>query len=489
VTSCVYIRIREHLEKGLVFMPSMLSRTTLVSLIVASALFMELLDGSIIATALPVIARSLHTDPVRLNVAITAYLFSLALFIPLSGWAADRFGARTVFRSAILIFTVSSVFCGLSQSLSQMVCARLAQGLGGAMMMPVGRLVMLKMVPKDKLVRAMTWLTTPAMIGPVLGPPVGGIIVTYFSWRWIFFINLPIGILGVILVSLFIENIREEKIVPLDVRGFLLMAAALAGLVTSFETVGRNLLSKWAVAGFLIGGILCLAAYLIHARRASAPIVDLSLFRLSTFRASMEAGSLFRIGIGALPFLLTLMLQVGFGMSPLLAGFLTISLALGALLVKFFATFLISNLGFRRMLIDNTYICAISMIACGWFRPTTPHIVILAILLAGSFFRSLQFMGFNTLVFADVPNESMSRATTLFSMLQQLFLSLGVGTGALLLSLTLKWHRQSALSANDFWPAFAIIGIIAAFSIFPLLRLTPDAGAVMSGQKPREPLA
>ena len=468
-------------------MSSLLPRNTLVSLIVASALFMELLDGSIIATAVPAIAGSLQTDPIHLNLAITAYLFSLALFIPLSGWAADRFGARTVFRAAILIFTLASALCGLSQNLTQLVCARLIQGLGGAMMMPVGRLVLLKMVPKHKLVSAMTWLTTPAMIGPVLGPPVGGLIVTYFSWRWIFFVNLPIGLLGIVLVTLYIENIREENVAPLDVLGFFLMAAALAGLVIAFETVGRNVVTNKAVAGFLIAGLLCFTLYLLHARRVSVPVVDLSLFRLSTFRAPMAGGSLFRIGIGAMPFLLPLMLQIGFGLSPLMSGFLTVSLALGALLVKFFARSIISSMGFRRMLILNTLICAVSMAVCGLFRPGTPHTVILVVLLVGSFFRSLQFMGYNTLVFAEVPNESMSRATTLFSMLQQLFLSLGVGTGALLLHLTLNWRHQTTLKADDFWPAFVVIGFVALLSIFPLRKLAPEAGAVMSGHKPSGP--
>jgi MFS family permease len=202
----------------------------------------------------------------------------------------------------------------------------------------------------------------------------------------------------------------------------------------------------------------------------------------------MASGSLFRIGIGAMPFLLPLMLQIGFGLSPLISGFLTVSMALGALLVKFFARFIISSMGFRRMMIANTFICAVSMAACGFFRPETSHIVILAVLLVGSFFRSLQFMGFNTLVFADVQNESMSRATTLFSMLQQLFLSLGVGTGALLLSLTLAWHHQTTLKADDFWPAFAIIGAIALLSVLPLRILAPDAGSVMSGHRPHATL-
>lgn len=470
-------------------MASLMPRTTLVSLIVASALFMELLDGSIIATALPVIAKALRTDPIHLNLAITAYLFSLALFIPLSGWAADRFGARTVFRAAIVVFTFASALCGLSQSFWQIVCARLLQGLGGAMMMPVGRLVILKMVPKHKLVTAMTWLTTPAMLGPVLGPPVGGLIVTYFSWRWIFFINLPIGLLGIVLATLYIDDIREEKVAPLDIRGFVLMAVALCGLVISFETAGRNLLTKEVIAVLLMTGLICFAFYLLHARRMPAPIVDLRLFRLSTFRACMEAGSLFRIGIGALPFLLPLMFQVGFGMTPFLSGFLTVSLAIGAFLVKFFAPFIISRMGFRSMMIANAIVCAVSMTVCGLFRPQTPHIVIMAVLLVGGFFRSLQFMGFNTLVFAEVSDEAMSRATTLFSMLQQLFLSLGVGTGALLLSLTLSWHGETALETDDFWPAFVIIGIIAMLSVLPLQRLDPDAGEVMSGHhKTSEPL-
>jgi MFS family permease len=352
------------------------------------------------------------------------------------------------------------------------------------MMMPVGRLVLLKMVPKDKLVSAMTWLTTPAMIGPVLGPPVGGLIVTYCSWRWIFFVNLPIGLLGIILVTLYIDNIREEKAAPLDTPGFFLMAAALAGLVVAFETAGRNLLKNQTIAAFLVAGVVCFTLYLIYARRVSAPVVDLGLLRLPTFRASMSAGSLFRIGIGAMPFLLPLMFQIGFGLSPLMSGLLTVSLALGALLVKFFARFIISSLGFRRMLIANTLICALSMAVCGLFGPKTPHTVILAVLLVGSFFRSLQFMGFNTLVFAEVPMESMSRATTLFSMLQQLFLSLGVGTGALLLHLTLSWRHQATLGAEDFLPAFAAIGFITLLSVFPLRKLAPEAGAVMSGHRP-----
>jgi len=456
-------------------------RTALVPLIISCGLFMEILDGSIISTALPAIAESLQTDPLHLNLAITAYLFSLALFIPLSGWTADRFGARTVFRAAMLIFTLSSIGCGFAQSLPQLVLARFVQGMGGALMVPVGRLVLLKTVPKAGLVNATVWLTTPAMIGPVMGPPLGGFIVTYSSWRWIFFVNLPIGVLGMVLATLFIDNIREEVQEPLDWRGFLLMAAGLAGLVFSFETVGRNMVSGEVVAALLLGGIVCVGLYVRHARKTMSPIVDMSLFRLATFRASMTGGSFFRIGIGALPFLLPMMLQIGFGLTPLTSGLLTFSAAAGALMVRMVAGATIRRFGFRRVMVGNALIGGVSIMLCALFRPGTPHAVIFSVLLVGGFFRSLQFLGLNTLVFAEVPDERMSRATTLFSMLQQLFLSVGVGTGALMLGLALNWRHGANLSAGDFYPAFVGVGLISALSAIFFLPLKPDAGAELSG--------
>jgi len=465
-------------------------RMIIVPLIVACALFMQIFDGSVISTALPAMAQSLKTDPLHINLAMTSYLFSLAVFIPLSGWIADRYGARTAFRASILIFTLSSAACGIAQTLPQLVVARIVQGMGGAAMLPIGRLILLKTIPKARLVNAIIWLSIPVMLGPVLGPPVGGYIVTYSTWRWIFFINLPIGVLGIVLVSLFIDNIREERMDALDKRGFLLMAAALAGLVASFETVGRDLLPGPVIAEFFTGGLFCFGLYLWHARRRTAPIVDLSLFRLPSFRAAMGGGSLFRIGIGALPFLLPMMLQIGFGLSPLSSGMLTLASAVGALLVRLVAARIIRRLGFRRMMIANALISAAFIIACGPFRPDTSHGTILAVLLAGGFFQSLQFVALNTFAFADVPDALMSRATTLFCMLQQLFLSLGVATGALLLNLTLGARHETGLSAHDFWPAFLGVGIISALSVFFFLRLAPDAGAEMSGHKidPREPL-
>jgi EmrB/QacA subfamily drug resistance transporter len=454
----------------------------IVPLIVACALFMEQLDGSIITTALPVISRSLHTDPLHLNLAITSYMFSLAVFIPLSGWVADRFGARTVFRAAIVVFVAGSVLCGISQNLFELVLARILQGVGGAMMVPVGRLVMLRTVPRKDLVNAMAWLTTPALIGPVLGPPLGGIIVTYTSWRWIFFVNVPIGALGLILSTIFIPNVREQTREPLDLRGFILMSLALSGLVFGFETVGRHLLPDVVVAALLGGGGACLGFYLWHVRGVTHPIIDLGLARYKTYRASITGGSLFRIGVGAMPFLLPLMLQVGFGVSPATSGFLTFASAAGAILMKMSAAPLIRRFGFKPILVFNAVLNSAFLMGCALFNPTTLHIVIFMFLLTGGFFRSLQFTALNTLAYAEVPPALISRANTLYSMLQQLSLSLGVAAGALLLNLTLHIRGHMQLGPLDFWPAYIAIGILSLLSLPFFVNLPADSGAEMSGR-------
>ena len=457
----------------------------LVPLIVACALFMENLDSTVIATALPQIAASLGEDPLRLNLAITSYLLSLAVFIPLSGWVADRYGARRVFRAAIVIFTLGSACCGLSNSLPELVAARILQGVGGAMMVPVGRLVMLRTVPKSELVRAMSYLTVPALVGPVLGPPLGGFIVTYSSWRWIFFINLPIGLLGIVLATLFIEDVREADMWPLDIRGFLLAALGLSGLMFGFETAGRGVLSPTLVAMLLAIGALGLALYALHARVSAAPIIDLRLLSIPTFAGAIIGGSIFRIGVGALPFLLPLMLQLGFGLSPFASGLLTFASAAGALTMKLTAAPIIRALGFRHVLIGNAVVSSLFLASYGLFSPATPHWLIIALLLSGGFFRSLQFTSINTLSFADVPPAMMSRATSFASMVQQLSMSIGVGTGALLLHVTLSLHGHSTLAAGDFTPAFAAVAAISLASIALFLPLSREAGAEVSGHRYR----
>jgi len=470
-------------------MPAALPRHALIPLIIACALFMENLDSTVLSTALPAIAVSLGEDPVRANLAITSYLFSLAVFIPISGWVADRFGARRVFRVAILVFTLGSVLCGISQSLPELVLARIFQGLGGAMMVPVGRLVLLRSVAKSDLVSAMTYLTVPALIGPVIGPPLGGFITTYFSWRWVFFINLPIGLLGMLLATLFIEDIREERPPPLDLAGFVLTGIGLMCIVVGFELVGRGLLPPGAVLALFALGAAAIGTYVHHARRQRYPALDLSLLRITTFRTSIMGGFLFRLGIGAVPFLLPLMLQIGFGMTPFRSGLLTFAGSAGALLMKATAGPILRRFGFRRVLVFNAVLSGAILASYGLFRPDTPGWVILALLLVGGYFRSLQFTGVNALGYADIDRGRMSQATSFASMAQQLSLSVGVGTGALLLHLTVATRGGGPIAAADFAPAFLIVGLLSAVSCLFHLPLAPDAGAEVSGQRRREAAA
>jgi len=461
----------------------------LVPMIVACALFMENMDATVIATALPTIARDFGESALALNLAITCYLLSLGIFLPLSGWLADRIGARAVFASAIVVFTLGSIGCSSVESLGQLVIARIVQGMGGAMMVPVGRLVVLRTIPKAELVSAMAYLTVPALIGPVVGPPLGGFIVTYFSWRWIFWINIPIGVLGFALALRFIPNVREPRTEPLDALGFVIVSLGLAGTMFGFENVGRGILPNDAVAALICCGIAFLALYARHARRVAAPILDVGLIRVRTFRASVLGGFVFRIGIGALPFLTPLMLQLGFGLSPFASGMITFSGAAGAITMKLTAAPILRALGFRSVLLANTAVCAVSIACYGFFRPSTPHALIIGVLLVGGFFRSLQFTSLNTLAYAEIDPLHMSRATTLSAVGQQLSLSFGVGLGALLLHATLLYHGRDELGATDFSPTFFAIAGISLLSLLFFAPLPRDAGAEISRRRETRPEA
>jgi len=461
-----------------------LSSRVLVPLVVACAMFMQNLDSTVIATALPTIARSLGESPLRLNVAITCYLLSLAVFIPISGWTADRFGARRVFSLAIVVFTLGSIACGVSNSLSALVAARILQGMGGALMVPVGRLVLLRTVAKSDLVRAMSYVSVPALIGPVMGPPVGGFIVTYASWRWIFFINIPIGVLGIVLVNLLVGDLKETGRRPFDFSGFALTGIGLASLAFGFENVGRGALPNTLVIALLAVGAICLAIYVRHAYRVSHPIIDLALLKIPTYAMASIGGFLFRMGLGALPFLLPLLLQVGFGLSALNSGMLTFASAAGAMLMKTTAVRVLRTLGFRVVLVGDAVISAAFLFGYSLFRPSTPHLVIFFALLAGGFFRSLQMTSINTLSYADVPPAMLSRATSLTSMAQQLSQTAGVATAALLLHTVLTMRGGTALSAPDFYPVFVGVAMISLLSVPFFLRMSPDAGAEVSGRAP-----
>ena len=351
------------------------------------------------------------------------------------------------------------------------------------MMVPVGRLVLLRTVPKADLVRALAFLSMPALIGPVIGPPLGGFIVTYSSWRWIFYINLPVGFLGIMLGQLFILDIRESDAGPLDFRGFVLAGCGLAGLTFGLEAVGRGALPMMVVGGLIVGGAICAVLYVLHARNASYPIIDLALMRIPTFSASILGGSLFRIGIGALPFLLPMMLQLGFGMNALGSGLLTFASAAGAMTMRLTATPLIRILGFRRVLLGNSVVSGLFMMSYALFAPSTPHAVIFVALLAGGFFRSMQFTCVNTLAYADVPPALMSRATSLASMAQQLSVSFGVGIAALMLHVTLVMRGEHALTAGDFPLTFIAVGIMSLGSVLFFIPLRPEAGAEISGHR------
>ncbi len=379
-----------------------------VAMIVASAIIMQQIDSTVITTALPQMAISLHTDPIRLSVAVTAYLLSLAIFVPVSGWAADRFGGRTVFRAAIALFTLGSMLCGLSGNFAELTAARVLQGFGGAMMVPVGRLVLFRSLEKAQLIGTMAYLQVPAQLGPVLGPPIGGFITTYFSWRWIFFVNVPLGILGIVLVTLFFDNPKEDTARPLDWIGFLLTGVSLFCIMYGIEAIGRGHSESstrsccWRSASTL--GALALR----HLRRATHPVLDLSVFRIATFRASICGGSVFRAGAGTLVFLLPLLLQVVFGLSAFDLGQhhlrhrrrLDVDEGDGAADPR--------ALRLPQRHPDQQHHQRRAIVMCAFFTAATPLTLIFVLLLIAGFFMSLQFTATQAIAYADVQQPQMS---------------------------------------------------------------------------------
>lgn len=445
-------------------------------LIVATALFMEQLDGTILATALPVMAADLHEDPVALKLALTSYFLALAVFIPLSGWVADKFGARHVFRSAIIVFTLGSILCGFSNSLLTIIAARSIQGMGGAMMTPVGRLVLVRTAPRHELVRAMAWLAMPALIGPIVGPPLGGFIATYFDWRYIFWINVPIGLLGVMLSSYFIPQIKETNVRPLDLKGALLSALGLSCLVFGFTIVGRGFAPPLIDVLIITTGLFACGAYIRHARVAPYPILDLGLLRTPTFHAAIYGGFLFRVGVGATPFLIPLLLQKGFNLSASQSGMITFVGAIGAMVMKATAQPILNRFGFRHVLIFNALLSSAFILASACYTPKTPHLLIMMIILIGGFFRSLEFTSLNALAFADVAQKDMSNATSFTAVGQQLSLATGVAISAAALEIMRSSHSGGDLHVDDFAPAFFIVALISACSACVFWRLHKDAG-------------
>ncbi len=454
----------------------------LTAVIVASALFMQNLDSTVIATGLPAMAKSFHADPLHMSVALTSYLISLSVFIPASGWMADHYGSRTVFRAAIIVFTLGSIACGFAPSLWFLVAARILQGLGGAMMVPVGRLVILRTVSRAQMVAAMSWITMPALIGPIIGPPLGGLIVTYFSWRWIFDINIPIGIIGAIAVTIFIPDVRAPgRGGKLDVLGLFLTGLAMAALMAGFETVGRGIIPLSYVIGLFGIGFITGLLYIRHAKGHENPVLDLSLMRIPTFASSVTAGSLFRIAVGATPFLLPLMLQLTFGDSAMQSGLITFASAVGALSMKPAAQPILRKFGFRNVLVVNGALAAILVGVSAAFTPNWPDLLLAAVLLLSGVFRSLQFTAFNSIAYGDVPRPRMSAATSLYSTIQQLSLTLGIVVGAAALETSTALRHHSAATISDFAVAFLVVAAISAIAIPICAKLPNNAGEALSG--------
>ncbi|HCF8266693.1 TPA: MFS transporter [Klebsiella pneumoniae] len=456
------------------------------ALLVAGAFFMEFLDGTVIATALPDMARDFGVTAVELNIGISAYLITLAVLIPASGWIADRFGARAIFTLALAFFTLASVFCGLSTEVHIFVAMRILQGVGGALMVPVGRLAVLRTTPKHQLIKAIATLTWPALVAPIIGPPLGGFITRYASWHWIFFINVPLGLAAIILSLRIIPDIRETERRSFDLTGFITTSVAMVSLVTAMERLGDRQPQIWPTLALAALGFGCLLYSIRHFRRAAAPMVRLDALQVPTFRVTMYGGSLFRASISAVPFLLPLLFQVGFGMDPFHSGLLVLAVFVGNLTIKPATTPLIRWLGFRRLLLINGALNVCSLLACALLTPQTPVWAIMLILYLGGVFRSIQFTGVSTLAFADVPAAQMSDANTLFSTASQLAVGLGITLGAIGIRLGEQvgdWLHLTELPGISFRLSFVFIALICLVGMIDSLHLAKTAGSSVSEKK------
>jgi EmrB/QacA subfamily drug resistance transporter len=466
-------------------MSAPVGKYTTVAILVAVAFFMENLDGTVIATALPQMGKSFNVNPVDLNIGMTAYLLMLAVFIPISGWVADRFGARSVFVSAIAVFTVSSVLCGLSRGLWTFTGARIIQGIGGAMMVPVGRLVVLRTTEKHNLIDAITFITWPGLIAPVVGPPVGGFITTYASWHWIFFLNVPLGILGMALSSLLIPNLKEDSVKPFDWVGFVLSASACVSFVYGMELVGRESAPWRPTAVYLAVGLALGVISVIHLRRAAAPLLNLGLLKIKSFAITLKGGSLFRIAISVSPFLLPLMFQVGFGLNAFQSGLLMLGLFTGNLSMKTLTTPVIRRWGFRNVLTTNGIFNAICIASCALLFPQTPRSLMLFVLFVNGLCRSMQFTAVGTLAFADITKPDLSSATSFFSMITQMSMGMGVAVGAIALRVAglMDRHAAGTPTTKEFHIAFLLVAILTVVATLDCFTLEPDAGASVSGHR------
>ncbi len=448
---------------------------------VASALFMEFIDSTALSTALPTLSRAFHVDPVHLKLALTSYILALAVFVPISGWAAERFQPRRVFLGAMVVFLVGSVLCGFSTNLGELVAARIVQGAGGALMTPVARLIVVGSAPRHDLIRAMGWFTMPALAGPLIGPPLAGFVLSVADWPWIFFINVPIGLLGMIAVLRFVPRLPSLDPGAFDWSGFVLSAAAITGVVVVAETGGLSLIPWWAQIGLVAVSVSSGWLYLKLAKTKVRPILNLDLLKYPTFRASLLGGTLMRLGVGAGPFLMPLLLQVALGWTPLQAGSVTLAGGLGVFVSRPFAAPMLRRWGFRATLLTLVALTAVLTTMPGFFRATTPVWLIMMSLGLSGFMRSSQFIATNTIAYADVPQDRIAQASTLSVVCQQIGLALGVSFGGMMLHLARG--GGGVLTPDRFTLPYLAIGATTLLSALVYYRLDRNAGAAISGAR------
>jgi EmrB/QacA subfamily drug resistance transporter len=471
------------LQSASIPIPSSLGRHALmpfsfiIPIIIGCAQFMHQFDGLVIAMALPSIAQSLDVTPIRLELAITCYLLTLAVFVPLSGWLADKYGSKKIYVLAIFIFTTSSLMCGLSSSFAQLVLWRTIQGIGASIMTPVGRIIVAKSSPKELLLKAMTYITIPAALAPLLGPLIGGLIATYFSWQWIFYINVPIGIIGLIFVYFYIPDLREEQIAPLDWMGFFLTATAMATLVLGFESIGHGLFSLTYSLILLAAGTLASLLYVLHERRMDKPIINLDLLKIASFQASVTGGGLFYLGTIASIFLTTLLLQAGFGYTAFEAGQAMMFGAIGSITTRFIFRPVVKLMTYRHILMLNSLVYGLYLITCALLNASIIYYLMVSIFFIGGIARAMQFTSLQSFNYADVPRPSMSQATSFSSMILQLTQSFGVGISAFIIHLAQSYYHHDSLGIADIAPAFMFIGLCSLLSVYMFYRLPPDVAS------------
>ncbi len=454
-------------------------------LLVAGAFFMENLDATVIVTALPQMAQAFGVHPVDMNIGVSAYILTLTVFIPASGWIANRFGTRKVFSLAIVLFTLASILCSMSTSLGTFTAARMLQGFSGALMVPVGRLVVLKNTAKPDLIRAIATITWPGLVAPIIGPPLGGFITTFASWHWIFILNVPLGFIALYFSQKLIPAFTGEKGVPFDLTGFVLTGAACLGLMFGLDLFNQQR-GGWLPAVCIAASLMLGALTVRHSLRTPYPLLPLVALKIKSYAVTIYGGSLFRMAIGALPFLLPLMFQLGYGMSAFNAGLLVLAVFAGNLAMKPFTSAILHRYRFRSIMLINGLLNSATIFACALLTPEVPTVLTLLLLFASGMTRSMQFTALNTLAFSQVPGEQMSGANTLFNTAQQLSTGLGIAIGAL--SLRIADHFQPAgasIQLGNFHLAFIIIGLFSLAGTLDSLALSPTAGDEIRRKKTR----